>query len=82
MRIKIVEVNISSCFQDCNHSGHYTVIYDDKAAVNPYRVYSYWNEPTDHGITKHRTQIERFADYTSAMYCIVHITTNQTPIPF
>ena len=80
MRTKIIEVNASTGYKDCNHSGHYAVLYDNAAKTNPYRVYSYWTEFSDHGITKHRTQLQRYGDFASAMYFLFQVTTNQISI--
>lgn len=80
MKTKIIEVNASTGYTDCNHSGHYAVLYDDAARINPYRVYNYWSEFSDHGITKHRTQLQRYGDFASAMYFLYKLTTNQISI--
>ena len=44
-----------------------TIYYDDKAKVNPYRVYLEWRELGQYGITKRRRQVERYADLSSCM---------------
>lgn len=80
MRTKIVEVNVSTGYMDCGHTGHYTVIYDNEATTNPYRVYTYWSEFTDHGVTKHRKLVQRYGDFSSALLCIWQITTNQITV--
>ena len=80
MKTKIIEVNVSTGYKNCNHSGHYTVLYDDTAIANPYMVYSYWTGFSDHGITKHRTQLQKYGDYASAMYFLYQVTTNQIEI--
>ena len=44
-----------------------TIYYDDKAPVNPYRVYLEWMQLGQYGITKHKRQVERYADLHSCM---------------
>ena len=45
------------------------IYYDDKASVNPYRVYLEWRQlgPEGYGITKRRRQLERYADLLSCV---------------
>lgn len=44
-----------------------TIYYDDKAPVNPYRVYLEWRQLGQYGVTKRRRQVERYADLHSCM---------------
>ena len=44
-----------------------TIYYDDKAPVNPYRVYLEWRQLGQYGVTKRKRQVNRYADLLSCM---------------
>lgn len=44
------------------------IYYDEKASVNPYRVFLHFNELTPYGLMKKRHQLNRYADLASAAY--------------
>lgn len=80
MKAKIIEVNASRNFYDCGHDGRYTVVYDDEAKANPYRIYQHWNTLEDYGISKHKKLIVKYGDYASVMWALYMLTTNQRSV--
>ena len=46
----------------------YKVIYDYTAKTNPFVIYEFWNELTDHGCMKHKRKVVSYNDYASCFW--------------
>ena len=57
---KIAEIHPKNCES-------IKVYYDEKAVVNPYRVYFNWKKYTPRGLMDRKKQVARYADLASCM---------------
>ena len=48
-----------------------TIYYDDKAKLNPYRVYKVWNELAVYGVRTRRKMIAKYADLYSCAFVLL-----------